>query len=159
MAELEPVKFRIDRVPPEVTYPLRQRVLRPGQPVRTVTLAGDDDPRTGSFAARNADGDVVATATVRPEPCPWRPEDAGAWRLRGMATAEGLRGHGVGAQVLRAAIAHVALEGGHLIWCNARTSARRFYEREGFRVEGEEWVDPEIGLHVAMWRPVELPVD
>jgi predicted GNAT family N-acyltransferase len=76
-----------------------------------------------------------------------------------MATAEGLRGQGVGAQVLRATIAHVVLEGGHLIWCNARTPARRFYEREGFRVEGEQWLDPEIGPHVAMWRPVELPVD
>jgi GNAT superfamily N-acetyltransferase len=159
MAALEPVKFRIDRVPAEVTYPLRQQVLRPGRPRTSVELAGDDDPLAGSFAARTADGEVVGTAVVRPEACPWRPDAPGAWRLRGMATAEGVRGQGVGAQVLRATIAHVVLEGGHLIWCSARTPARRFYEREGFVVEGDEWNDPEIGPHVAMYRPVELPED
>src|SRR5215218_740458 len=145
MAELEPVKFRIDRVPAEVTYPLRQRVLRRGRPLTSVVLAGDEDPVTGSFAARDASGEVVGTATVRPEPCPWRPDEPGAWRLRGMATADEWRRQGVGAQVLRAAIAHVALEGGRLIWCNARTPARRFYEREGFMVDGDEWIDPQIG--------------
>jgi hypothetical protein len=95
MVELEPVKFRIDRVPAQVTYPLRQRVLRPGRPLTSVVLAGDDDPVTGSFAARDASGEVVGTATVRPEPCPWRPDE----------------------------------------------------------------IDPAIGPHVAMWRPVELPLD
>jgi GNAT superfamily N-acetyltransferase len=159
MATLEPVKFRIDRVPAEATYPLRARVLRPGQPITAAALAGDDDPTTGFFAARDGSGEVVGTATVRPEPCPWRPDEAGAWRLRGMATAEEVRGQGVGAQVLRATIAHVAMEGGHLIWCNARTPARSFYEREGFIVEGDEWVDPEIGPHVAMWRLVQAPED
>ncbi len=159
MATLEPAKFLVDRVPAELTYPLRARVLRPGRPVTAAVLPGDDDPHAGFFAARTADGEVVGTSTVRPEPCPWRPDEPGAWRLRGMATAEDVRGQGVGSQVLRATIAHVAMEGGHLIWCNARTPARWFYEREGFRVEGDEWVDPEIGPHVAMWRPVELPED
>lgn len=159
MATLEPVKFRIDRVSAEETYALRARVLRPGQPLSAVAQEGDDDPLFGFFAARTSDGDVVGTAVVRPEPCPWRPDDPGAWRLRGMATAEAARGQGVGAQVLRATIAHVVLEGGTLVWCNARTPARRFYEREGFVVEGDEWVDPEIGPHLSMWRPVQLPED
>ena len=159
MAELEPATFRIDRVPAEVTYPLRQRVLRAGRPLPSAALAGDDNPVTGSFAARDPSGEVVGTATIRLEPCPWRPDEPRAWRLRGMATAEEWRGQGVGAQLLRATIAHVALEGGGLIWCTARTPARRFYEREGFMVEGDEWIDPEIGPHFEMWRPVELPLD
>jgi predicted GNAT family N-acyltransferase len=158
MRDLDLDRYRIERVPAELTYPLRVQVLRPGQPSRVV-LSGDEDPMTGSFAALTTDGDVVGTAIVRPEPCPWRPEQAGAWRLRGMATAEELRGRGIGALVLRAAIAHVVLEGGQLIWCNARAAARTFYERAGFLVEGDEYIDPEIGPHVTMSRPVHLPID
>ena len=69
-----------------------------------------------------------------------------------MATAEGLRGVGIGARLLAAALDHIAAEGGDLVWCNARTPARRFYERAGFVARGDEWVDPEIGPHIAMWR-------
>ena len=36
----------------------------------------------------------------------------------------------------------------------AQARARRFYERAGFAVHGDEWDDPEIGPHVAMWRTV-----
>jgi hypothetical protein len=39
-----------------------------------------------------------------------------------------------------------------LLWCNARTPARRCYERAGLQTRGEPWDDPEIGPHVAMWR-------
>jgi len=159
MAELEPVWFRIDRVPAEATYALRHQVLRPHAPLSAVQLPGDDDPATGTFAARTADGEGVGSAIVRPEACPWQPDVAGAWRLRGMATAESMRGQGVGAHVLRATIAHVVLEGGQLIWCNARMPAMRFYQREGFLTEGEPWEDAQLGPHIAMWRQVELPED
>lgn len=71
-----------------------------------------------------------------------------------MATADGWRGKGVGAQVLAAALEHVEAAGGGLVWCNARTPAARFYERAGFQVIGEPWDDPEIGPHVRMWRAV-----
>jgi len=49
---------------------------------------------------------------------------------------------------------HVADRGGTLVWCNARVPARRFYERAGFTVHGDEWDEPGIGPHVAMARPV-----
>jgi GNAT superfamily N-acetyltransferase len=145
---------RVERVSAEVTYPLRQRVLRPHQPVRTVGFPGEADPRAGTYAARDDAGEVVGTATVYPEPCPWRPTDPGAWRLRGMATDPELRGCGVGTAVLDAALAHVAAEGGTLVWCTARTPARAFYERAGFAAHGEVFEEPVIGPHVRMWRAV-----
>jgi GNAT superfamily N-acetyltransferase len=144
----------VERVPPEATYPLRGRVLRPGAPPDRVHLAADDHPETAAFAARDRDGTVVGTAIVYPEGCPWLPDRPAAWRLRGMATAEGRRSEGVGGRVIDAVLAHVAGAGGELVWCNARVPARRFYERAGFAVHGDEWVDPEIGPHVAMWREV-----
>jgi GNAT superfamily N-acetyltransferase len=146
----EPV-ITVERVDAEVTYSLRQRVLRPGRPPGAARFAIDDDPSTASFAARAPDGEVVATAVVYPEPCPWLPDRLGAWRLRGMATAPDCRGRGIGTRVLQTALAHVAAAGGDIVWCNARVPARRLYERAGFRTHGAPWDDPEIGPHIAMW--------
>lgn len=145
-------EMTVERVPPAATYALRRRVLRPGQPVESVHFPVDDDPATAAFAARGPDGTVVGSAIVYPEPCPWAPDRPGAWRLRGMATEPGRRGHGIGARVLAAALDHIVRQGGRLVWCNARTPAQRFYERAGFVTRGDGWIDPDIGPHAAMWR-------
>jgi GNAT superfamily N-acetyltransferase len=110
----------------------------------------DDDPRTATFAARTPDGEVVGTAVVFPEPCPWLPDRPDAWRLRGMATDPTRRSQGVGAEILATALAHIEAEGGRLVWCKARLPARRFYERAGFRAHGDPW-DSEFGPHISMW--------
>jgi GNAT superfamily N-acetyltransferase len=141
----------VERVAADVTYPLRQLVLRPGRPPATARFDIDDEPSTASFAARTPDDEVVATAVVYPERCPWFPDRRDAWRLRGMATAPDYRGRGIGTRVLRAALAHVAASGGGIVWCNARVPARRLYERAGFTAHGAPWEDPEIGPHIAMW--------
>lgn len=147
-----PVTF--GRVPPAATHPLRRRVLRAGMPPESVTSASDDHPEAAAFAARTGDGTVVGTVIVAPEDCPWQPGRAGAWRLRGMATDEAWRSRGVGTRLLAAALDHVRSAGGSLVWCNARVPARTLYERAGFAVHGDEWVDPLIGPHVAMSRPL-----
>jgi GNAT superfamily N-acetyltransferase len=148
------VPTSVRRVPAEVTLPLRQRVLRPHETIDQMRLPGDDDADTGHFAAFDDDGAVVGTASVRREPPPWRPDTADGWRLRGMATEEGLRGAGIGTDVLEAVVAHVARHGGGPLWCNARLPAVDFYRRSGFRTRGEAWEDPVIGPHIAMQRSV-----
>jgi GNAT superfamily N-acetyltransferase len=153
---LEP-QVVVARVPPADTYPLRQRVLRPGRPLAAARLGIDDDPRTATFAARADTGEVVGTTMVYPEACPWLPDRPHAWRLRGMATEPGLRSRGVGRRVLQAALDHITEAGGELVWCNARVPAQRFYERAGFSTHGEPWDEPEIGPHVAMWRDLPQP--
>lgn len=144
----------IVRVPPAETYGLRGRVLRPGAPAERVRLDADGHPDTAAFAALDAAGTIVGTGIVYPEPCRWAPDRPRAWRLRGMATAEDRRSAGVGGRVLDAILSHVAAQGGAFVWCNARVPARRFYERAGFVAHGDEWIDPEIGPHVAMWRGI-----
>ncbi len=156
----------IERIPAAAGYPLRQAVLRPHQTVDEVAFPEDDEPGTATFAAIDrASGAVVGVATVFRDPAPFDAAEAGlpagaggratTWRLRGMATSEGMRGQGIGARVLAAALAHVATEGGNLVWCNARVPAIGFYERAGFRTTGPQWVVPFSGPHVAMWRWVE----
>jgi len=148
------VQVRVETVAPEVTAPLRQRVLRPHQRPDEAVLPGERDPDAVHLAARTADGAVVGTAVLVREPFEPMPDRADAWRLRGMATDERLRGRGIGERVLRQAVDHVAGHGGGLLWCHARTPARRFYERAGFTAVGAEWVEPHIGPHIAMWRAV-----
>jgi GNAT superfamily N-acetyltransferase len=148
------VDARVERVASEVGLPLRQRVLRPHQTLEQLRAPDDDAPDTGNYAAF-ADGEVVATGSVRREAPPWAPTVDDAWRLRGMATDDGWRSRGVGSRVLDAIIEHVRARGGGLLWCNARVPAVQFYERAGFVTRGAVWEEPVIGPHVAMARRVE----
>jgi GNAT superfamily N-acetyltransferase len=139
----------------EDTWPLRRRVLRPHQEGDAVVLGGDDDPRAAHLGARDASGTIVGIATISPQACPWAPDRAGAWRLRGMATADEQRGRGVGALVLGAALRHARERGASLVWCNARVGALVFYGRAGFVAAGERYVDPLLGPHVPMQLDLE----
>ena len=137
------------------TWPLRKRVLRPHQEGDAVVLGGDDDPRAAHLGARDADGTIIGIATISPQDCAWAPDRPGAWRLRGMATADELRGRGVGALVLGAAVRHAREHGARLVWCNARVGALVFYGRAGFVAAGERYVDPLLGPHVPMQLDLE----
>lgn len=146
---------RIERVQPELTLPLRWRVLRAHlDQSQMAPWPGERDPQTLHLAARTPDGEVIGAVVLIRQPFELMPDVPDAWRLRGMATDERLRGRGIGDRVLRAAIGEVAGRGGGLLWCNARVSARRFYERAGFMAIGAEWDIPHSGPHVAMWRQV-----
>lgn len=151
--------LRVELVPAESTLPLRQQVLRPHQRVEDVVVPGEREPGAAHIAALTDDGEVVGTAVLVREPFAGAPDRRDVWRLRGMATADGRRGQGVGGRVLRYALGQVALHGGGLVWANVRLPARRFYEREGFSLHGDVWMDPHTGLHVTMWREVRVPED
>lgn len=152
-----PGTVTIEQVDAATTYPLRGRVLRPGQPVE---IAGDDDPATLHFVARvDGSGQVVGVLRLHPAPCPW-PEASGTsratWQLRGMATEPQVRGLGSGRALIAAGLARVAALGADLVWCDARAAAVGFYERMGFTVVTEEYQRIPNGPHVGM--VVELPI-
>lgn len=144
--------YEIRRVPPKLTYPLRQQVLRPHQTVDSI--GSGDDRLTPAFAALSPAGAVLGTVSVRRETAPWRPDRVDAWRVRGMATAPECRRQGIGAALLAHVIDHVSAHGGGFVWCAARVPARSLYERAGFRIYGDEWDDPRIGRHVRMCREI-----
>jgi GNAT superfamily N-acetyltransferase len=132
---------------------LRQRVLRPHQRADELVYPGDDAPdslHVGAFE----DGELVGIATIVREPPPERSDET-AWRVRGMATVPEVRGRGYGAALLQACLDHATERGGSLVWCNARATAVEFYRRFGFRVQGEGFTVPVIGLHFFMWRPLD----
>src|SRR4028119_554982 len=127
-----PPPVRVGEVAADVAHDLRRAVLRPGG--GDVVWPGDDDPATFHLAARNPAGRVVGVVRFSPAPCPWRPETRAAWQLRGMATESAVRGSGAGRALLAEGLARVAARGGDLVWCDARTTAARFYQPGGFPV-------------------------
>jgi GNAT superfamily N-acetyltransferase len=120
---------------------LRMEVLRPGLPPSASVYACDDETDTfhlGAFAGES----LLCVATFS------RDVAHGCdWRLRGMATRAQMRNQGVGGRVLDAGIARVREQGGAGVWCNGRSSARRFYERHGFVAIGDEFDLPHSGAH------------
>lgn len=142
--------MRVAVVDAAVTTELRRAVLRPQWAVGT-PMHGDDLPEAVHVAALDGDEAVGACVLVA-APYPHRalPDP---WQLRGMATAERRRGQGIGALVLAGAVDAVRARGGRTIWCKARVAALRFYQRNGFTVDTDVYVEPQTGLpHRDMYR-------
>jgi GNAT superfamily N-acetyltransferase len=147
------VEVVVRPVPAADVRPLRQTVLRPGQPPDASVYPGDDDVLTVHLGAY-VDGRLVGITSLYAEPRPGAPTPGPAWRLRGMASAAEVRGRGVGRALLEASVDHVAAAGGGELWCNARTPAAGFYAAAGFEVVSEPFEIPGIGPHVVMRRLV-----
>jgi uncharacterized OsmC-like protein/GNAT superfamily N-acetyltransferase len=137
----------VRRVPAEDTLELRQRVLRPHQTI--AELAAESLSPGAVWYAAVDDGDVVGTVGVIPEESPDSPA-AAPMRLRAMATAEAMRGRGLGSVILSAVLHHARRESSDLLWCAARASAVAFYRRAGFRPTSDPFDVPHIGPHVRM---------
>lgn len=139
--------MEVREISTSLTYPLRNRVLRPGMPVESCHYPADGQAvHFGVF-----DGDsLVSVITAHPDQSPLFSE-LGQWRIRGMATDLGRQGQGLGGLALRAMLAWGRRSEVPLFWCNARVGAIPFYERHGFQVVGEEFDIPGIGPHKVMW--------
>lgn len=136
------------------TRELRRAVLRPAWPVGSA-MHGDDNPDAVHLAALDDDERVIGSCVLLPRPYALRPEEQGAWQLRGMATVPEQRGRGVGAAVVTRALTEIAVRGGRLVWCEARIAAVDFYRRHGFVVDGPQFAHVETGIpHFPMSRAV-----
>lgn len=131
---------------------LRAAVLRKGMVSASAVYEEDSDPAARHFGIR-VEGDVVACSTWIPRPFPSSVEER-AMQLKGMAVAEHLQGTGVGSDVLVRGIEHASQAGCTIVWARARNSAIGFYERHGFRVVGDEFVDATTALphHLVLLR-------
>jgi GNAT superfamily N-acetyltransferase len=136
----------VEQIRPELTYRLRQQVLRPGMPPEDSFFPRDKDTSSGHFAAYLEDK-IVGVASIFVEPETGGP---GIWRLRGMAVDPEQQGSGQGAALIYRVRDFVHRSGGGLIWCNARLSAEGFYSKLGYVRAGEPRDEPGIGEHVRM---------
>lgn len=146
VADLTTRLIQVRQVAAADTRELRRSVLRPHQSLDE--LASKEHPDAAWLAAI-AD-EVVGTVSVSEEPPPGRYEGSRPFRLRSMATAEAMRGRGLGQVLLGAAIDRARKNGGDVLWCNARSGAVDFYRKAGFTETSEQFDVPHIGPHIRM---------
>jgi [ribosomal protein S5]-alanine N-acetyltransferase len=143
--------WQVVSITADETHPIRLAVLRADTPTKDVSFAEDTAPGAVHLGVR-LDGELVATSTWIPRPAP--DGTAPAVQLRGMATMAHLQGRGVGSALIAAGLAHASSIGAMLVWANARDRALAFYEREGFEVIGDGFIDATTQLphHVVISR-------
>lgn len=160
---LDPQKMVIGVAGPEyVTYkqihaweavPVRMSVMRPEAP-REMSLYPLDEADDALHVGAIKNGELVGIASVFREDAT-RKDLPNAWRLRGMATVEAVRGEGHGKALLDMIFDYIAQQGGGTLWCNARLDVTDYYESAGFVVEGEPYDLEGHGQRVFMWREIE----
>lgn len=143
---IEELLYVVAEVDESETVELRHRLLRTGMPRSSVAMHGDVDATWFGVLRR---GVIEGTAGVFREDSP---EGDSSHRLRAMATAESIRGSGLGRMLIDAVCDHVAADGGSSVWASARTSAAGFYLKQGFQTTSEEYDVEGIGPHVRMKR-------
>ncbi|XAL99740.1 GNAT family N-acetyltransferase [Phycisphaeraceae bacterium D3-23] len=145
---------RIQPIAAQQTHALRHRVLRPHQSRTDMAYPGDDDPATIHLGAIDEEYSVVGIVSLYTAPLPANaglPAGPGDWRLRGMAVDPASRGKGYGKLLVANGLAAAKAAGATRVWCNARTSAAGFYQRQGFTTAGQPFDLPGIGEHYVMW--------
>lgn len=125
---------------------LRARVLRPGLATDVARFAEDRDEGTihlGLFEGERALSCLTLLESTY--------EGERAWRLRGMATDDGLRGAGLGARLLVWVAERLdSDETPDVVWCDARLVAVPFYARAGWAIVSDVYEVPNIGPHHKM---------
>ena len=131
------------------THPLRLAVLRHNVPTRVVVFPEDGLPGTVHLGVR-VSGYLVAVSSWIPRPY----GDVSAVQLRGMATSHDWQGAGIGGLLLHAGCARAVCGGYDMVWARARDAALKFYQRHGFVVEGNGFIDADTQLphHVVVRR-------
>jgi GNAT superfamily N-acetyltransferase len=116
----------IEQIRPELTWRLRQQVLYPAQKLHEMELDEDND---GTHFGAFADDKLVGIISLFQQDT--------VFQFRKLAVLPEYQLRGVGNGLLKRVEAYASLEGGKIIWCNARVSAIGFYLNAGYRRTGK----------------------
>jgi predicted GNAT family N-acyltransferase len=147
----------------EDILPLRHAVLRAGKPLETARFSYDELETTRHYGLFDDNLSPLVCLTLLRQPLKVDNMVAAvlpglipgssveAWQLRGMATAEGQQGSGLGTRLMQFALEDAQTLGfSEVFWCNARIKAVKFYQRNGWQIVSEEFDVPGIGPHFVM---------
>ncbi|OZI05384.1 GNAT family N-acetyltransferase [Siphonobacter sp. BAB-5385] len=126
--------FLIQTIPAQETYSLRHQVLWPDRPLASVKLTDDEQ---GLHYGAFYEGQLIGVISVFAE-------TSDRFRFRKFAVDASWQGRGVGSALLMEVIAQVRTKKARILWCDARLTARSFYERFGMQMEGEVFYKSEV---------------
>ena len=137
-------------IEPELTYPLRHRVLRPNQRIEDSKY--DTDYEKGTFhVGAFFQGELISVASFIIDVNSDFPNER-QYRLRQMATLEEFRKLGAGRAIVNFAEKIIKERGYDFIWCKGRTTVQKYYEKLGFKPHGDVFDYPPIGPHIIMFK-------
>lgn len=134
-------------ISPEETYPVRRAVLRKNFPNEPHQFKGDFDENTfhlGYFQ----ENEIIGILTIM--------KNENVAQLRGMAVSEDFQGKGIGKLLIERAEEILQNDKISKIWMNAREKAVPFYEKLGYKTEGELFIIKPIGFHYVMTKYFNL---
>ncbi|MFC7774332.1 GNAT family N-acetyltransferase [Flavobacterium sp. GCM10027622] len=139
-------------IPSELTYIVRQPVLRPGKPIESCHFEGDDLHTTIHFGLYK-DSVLVGVVSVF-EAKNNHFESETQYQVRGMAILDSEQQKGYG-NFLMAEVEKLAKNNKvKIIWFNARESAVNFYKKLDYQIFGTAFDVVGIGTHYIMWKQI-----
>ncbi|EPQ54900.1 hypothetical protein GLOTRDRAFT_43454, partial [Gloeophyllum trabeum ATCC 11539] len=138
---------------------LRHSVLWPDQAVSYVCLPEDEKGKHyGAFVQETNSPICVVSLFAEPLPCAVPEFDSNstiAVRFRKFACAPSYQGRGIGTALLKHAFISARTHlSASVVWCDARLSASRWYEKRGMRPFGESFWKGDIEytrMWIAVW--------
>lgn len=125
-------------------------MLRQGKPIETCIFNGDTLETTVHFGAfYNTHLVGVCSLYVNNNS---NFNETLQYQLRGMAVLDAYQGRSIGYLLLKNALVFLQKKHIPVIWCNARSSAKHFYEKNGFSSIGSEFIIKEVGPHFTMYK-------
>ena len=78
--------------------------------------------------------------------------ESNQFQIRGMAVLEAFQGKGFGAELVKEAENHCINLNADLIWFNARENSVPFYKKLDYKIIGDSFLIPDVGIHFAMYK-------
>src|SRR5690554_410126 len=131
------------------TYLIRQEVLRPDRPLDTCHFLGDELSSTFHLGAFYQEKLVGIISVFENNNKLFKQENQ--YQIRGMALLPDYQKYGLGKKLIEYAEKLLKENNVSLAWCNAREIAVKFYEKSGYKIIGEAFDIPDVGIHWVMY--------
>lgn len=146
--------FEVKLINPEMTYGIRNSVLRPHQEIKDCKYDTDNENYAFHIGAFYQ-GKLISVASFCLEKHPYFPIKK-QYRLRAMATLDNFRNLGAGRSVVNYAENLIKEQDICFLWCKGRTAVQEYYSKLGFKAYGDVFDYPPIGPHIIMYKKLDI---
>ena len=129
---------------------VRHLVLRKGKPIETCYFVNDEKETTKHFGLLIDDKVIGVVSLFGNKNVLFK--DKKQFQIRGMAVLEEYQHKGFGKLLIEKAETYCFDVKADLIWFNARESAKNFYQKMNYTINGKPFDIENIGLHYIMFK-------